>query len=84
MPGYTMPFPGRELAMRELTYDPCYEKIPEEDRAGIVDAAWKKGEAAMVMDREEIILDIFARRARTREAVLQVDLAVAVMHGRPE
>lgn len=27
------------------------------------------------MDREEIILDIFARRARTREAVLQVDLA---------
>ncbi len=36
---------------------------------------WKKGEAAVVMDREEIILDIFARRARTREAVLQVDLA---------
>ena len=28
-----------------------------------------------VMDRQEVILDIFARRARTREAVLQVELA---------
>ena len=53
MPGYTMPFPGRELAMRELTYDPCYEKIPEEDRAGIVDTAWKKGEAAAYAAYEE-------------------------------
>ena len=28
-----------------------------------------------VKDREEVILDIFAQRARTREAVMQVDLA---------
>ena len=28
-----------------------------------------------VIDREEVILDIFAQRARTREATLQVDLA---------
>ncbi|MBQ8377119.1 MAG: GTPase HflX [Akkermansia sp.] len=28
-----------------------------------------------VIDREEVILDIFAKRARTREAVMQVDLA---------
>ena len=28
-----------------------------------------------VIDREEVILDIFARRARTREATLQVELA---------
>ena len=32
-------------------------------------------EPIIVMDREEVILDIFAQRARTREAVLQVDLA---------
>lgn len=36
---------------------------------------WEKLLGVTVMDREEIILDIFARRARTREAVLQVDLA---------
>lgn len=36
---------------------------------------WEKKLDLPVMDREKIILDIFARRARTREAVLQVDLA---------
>lgn len=36
---------------------------------------WESLLGVTVMDREEIILDIFARRARTREAVLQVDLA---------
>lgn len=46
MPDYTLPFPGRELAEQELSYDPCYGKIPPEDRPGIVDAAWKKGESA--------------------------------------
>lgn len=46
MPDYTLPFPGRGLAEQELSYDPCYAKIPPEDRPGIVDAAWKKGESA--------------------------------------
>ena len=36
---------------------------------------WEKLVGVPVADREEVILDIFARRARTREAVLQVDLA---------
>ena len=36
---------------------------------------WEKLVDLPVMDREEIILDIFAERARTREAVMQVDLA---------
>ena len=36
---------------------------------------WEKLVDVPVMDREEIILDIFAQRARTREAVMQVDLA---------
>ncbi len=48
------PFPGRELADKELTYDPCYGKIPEEDRAAIVERAWQRGcdAAQMVFDRE--------------------------------
>ena len=36
---------------------------------------WEKLTELPVMDREEVILDIFAQRARTREAVMQVDLA---------
>ena len=37
--------------------------------------AWEKDSDLTVIDREEVILDIFARRAITREARLQVDLA---------
>ncbi len=36
---------------------------------------WEKLVNVTVIDREEVILDIFAQRARTREAVMQVDLA---------
>jgi len=36
---------------------------------------WEKASNLAVIDREEVILDIFADRARTREAVLQVALA---------
>lgn len=36
---------------------------------------WEKLAGLCVIDREEVILDIFARRARTHEARLQVDLA---------
>lgn len=36
---------------------------------------WEKFCKVAVIDREEVILDIFARRARSREARLQVDLA---------
>lgn len=46
MPDFSLPFPTRELAEKELSYDPCYEKIPEQDRAAIVDRAWEKGAAA--------------------------------------
>ncbi len=46
MPDYALPFPGRELAHKELSYDPCYAKIPEKDREPIVEAAWQKGAAA--------------------------------------
>lgn len=36
---------------------------------------WERLIDECVIDREEVILDIFARRAHTREATLQVDLA---------
>lgn len=36
---------------------------------------WERLVDVTVIDREEIILDIFAKRAKTREATLQVDLA---------
>ena len=36
---------------------------------------WEELSGVAVIDREEVILDIFAGRARTREARLQVDLA---------
>lgn len=37
--------------------------------------AWEALGQCCVIDREEVILDIFAERAQTREAVLQVELA---------
>lgn len=36
---------------------------------------WEKLSGILVIDRQEVILDIFAGRAQTREARLQVDLA---------
>ena len=36
---------------------------------------WEKLTGVAVLDRQEVILDIFARRAQTREARLQVELA---------
>jgi len=59
MEEFRFPFPGRELADQELTYDPCYGKIPEADRPVIVEKAWQKGVAAaqMVFERENGSLD---------------------------
>lgn len=36
---------------------------------------WESASGICVIDRQEVILDIFSERARTREAVLQVELA---------
>lgn len=36
---------------------------------------WEKESGVCVIDRQEVILDIFAQRAHTREAILQVGLA---------
>lgn len=43
---FSFPFPGKELADKELSYDPCYSKIPEEDRKRITENAWNKGAKA--------------------------------------
>ena len=54
MEEFRFPFPGRELADKELTYDPCYHKITPEDRPVIIEKAWQKGcrAAEMVYGRE--------------------------------
>jgi len=36
---------------------------------------WERLTQVTVIDREEVILDIFAKRARTKEAIIQVELA---------
>jgi len=61
MEEFRFPFPGRELADQELTYDPCYGKIPAEDRPAIVERAWQKGSRAaeMVFEREKGSLDFY-------------------------
>ena len=46
MTDYSLPFPGLDLAERELSYDYCYNKILPEDRNRIVKIAWERGEAA--------------------------------------
>lgn len=52
MTDFTLPFPNRELADKELSYDPCYRKIPEECRRIIVEQAWNRGmEAARAVFR---------------------------------
>ena len=54
MEEFRFPFPDRKLADKELTYDLCYAKIPEEDRAVIVENAWQKGcEAARTVFQQE-------------------------------
>ncbi|HHV99905.1 MAG TPA: hypothetical protein GXX36_10115 [Clostridiaceae bacterium] len=53
MDRFSLPFPDKELAYKELTYDPCYLKIPEQDRIPVVDAAWRKGEQAAIKTFKE-------------------------------
>lgn len=36
---------------------------------------WERFSGLSIIDRQEVILDIFAKRAQTREAILQVELA---------
>jgi GTP-binding protein HflX len=47
----------------------------DEDLSPIQQRNWERESKLCVIDRQEVILDIFASRARTREAILQVGLA---------
>jgi GTP-binding protein HflX len=58
---------AKELAADVVIFD--NELTPSQQRN------WEKLTAGLVIDRQEVILDIFAKRAHTREARLQVDLA---------
>ena len=69
MPDYTLPFPGRELADQELTYDVCYAKILPQDRASIVERAWRKGEHTAVKR-------IFSRSPRTAASSASVSIRI--------
>jgi hypothetical protein len=46
MPDFALPFPDKELAQKELTYDACYGKIEGKDKERIVEDAWQKGTSA--------------------------------------
>ena len=58
---------AKEAAADVLIFD--NELTPSQQRN------WEKLTGMLVIDRQEVILDIFAKRAQTREARLQVDLA---------
>ena len=58
---------ARELGCDCIVFD--NELAPNQQRE------WEEAADMTVIDREEVILDIFARRAQTREARLQVELA---------
>lgn len=47
------PFPTRELALKELSWDRFVARIPEEDKEHVIDLAWSKGERATHMVFEE-------------------------------
>ena len=58
---------ARELKCDCIVFD--NELAPNQQRE------WEEAADMTVIDREEVILDIFARRAQTKEARLQVELA---------
>lgn len=47
------PFPTRELARKELSWDRFAARIPEEDKERVIDLAWSKGERAAHLVFEE-------------------------------
>lgn len=53
----------------------CGLIVLDDDLSPAQQRNWEKESGLCVIDRREVILDIFAKRAMTREAVLQVDLA---------
>lgn len=75
MPDYALPFPNYDLAKQELSYDPCYGKIPESDRERITESAWSKGKKAaqMVFDENDGNEDFFFIAKRSGLVCKEVD-----------
>ena len=65
----------REQVRRELMLHDAQVLIFDEDLSPAQGRNLEKDLGVRVIDRSELILDIFARRAKTREAMLQVELA---------
>ncbi len=67
---------GKAAEIRELARaHECDVIVIDNGLAPSQQREWEKLADLCVIDREEVILDIFARRAHTREARLQVELA---------
>ena len=67
---------AKELA-EEVEQHNCDVLIFDNELQPAQQRNWEKllNDKVLVIDRHEVILDIFGRRAQTREAVLQVELA---------
>ena len=65
----------REQAREELMLHDAEGLVFDEDLSPAQARNLEKELKTRVIDRSELILDIFAKRARTREAMLQVELA---------
>lgn len=75
MQDFKLPFPDRTLADQELTYDPCYARIPEADRPLLVEQAWRRGAdaARMIYERFGGETDFFKITAASGLTCKQID-----------
>ncbi len=69
MEGYKFPFPDKTLALKELSYDPCYKKIKEADIEAIIERAWNTGEEAA-----KVIFKRFNREADFTKIIVKSNL----------
>lgn len=63
--------------IKEASHNGCDVIVFDNELSPAQQRNWENasGNRLLVIDRQEVILDIFARRAHTKEAVLQVELA---------
>lgn len=66
---------GKAQEVKQLALDCRADCVVFDNMLSSQQREWERLIDECVIDREEVILDIFARRARTREATLQVELA---------
>jgi len=74
-PAYLIGTGKTEEIIREAVENNAAMIVFNEDLSPSQQRNWEKRSSLCVIDRHEVILDIFAARASTKEAVLQVELA---------